>query len=523
MSNLGYWLDGFDGADAGQSEPVTGRLISLRFLTAALARRRRVWIGLAVVGLLIGAGYHVVKPLPYWGTATLYLAHPPGSDDATVAANDLALVRTIDVGKRAVALLGEPGLSPLRLLGTAPATEPSENILVLKIAGPSPAEAVRRVNAVTEAYLTFRSAQYDAQNEAVVTATQTQIAKFQSEVGNLTRQIDSTSGSEAGQLANLISQRSGLDSQIATLQQTVQSDDLAAASISDGSRVVTTGTLVPSSRKKPLVVDGVTGLVGGLSAGLILVSLRAVTSDLLWRREDIAGVLGAPVELSVPRSRRRRRGRSLGRRAAQPDAAVASLMHFLYDRLATEGPRRVGLVVALDDARTAGAGVAALAGRLRGSSEVTVVDATAGAVLGKALGVARPATGQVRVGDSQDITLVVPPLPWQADSDDEWWERMQAQLADADVVLVVATVDPAYGAAHLARWARQAVVTVTAGRVSAARLNVVGELMASAGVPASSAVLFGAERSDESIGLPDPANPPPSRPSGPAVSLPAPS
>lgn len=493
----GFSIPPDEGIEPQPPESATGRMISLRFVTSVLRRRRRIWIGLAALGLVIGGGYHSVVPPTYRATSTVYLAHPSGSNDEVVAANDLAMVKTLGVGQRAVALLGEPGLSAEKLLGSAPAVEPSDNLLVLTIAGPTPEEAVRRVDAVTKAYLAFRAEQYDAQNRAVISGTNRQIEKLRKDIERLGK----TSS------ASVIAQRANLESQITNLQQTVQTDNLATQSISEGSRVLTAGTLVVKSKKKEVAIDAASGLIGGLGIGLIVVILQGVLSDRLWRREDVAGVLGAPVGLSVTRSRRRRR-LSIKKQAEHPGAELLSVTHYLHDRLSGDGSRRVGMVVALDDVRPAAAAVAALAGRLSNDHRhVVVVDATAGRRLAGAFGLGKPAVGQVRIGRSALVSVVSSPDPWETDRDGGRWEWMRDELAAADALLVVATVEPAYGAEHLRRWAGQATVTVTAGRCSAERLGVTAELLDAAGISVSSAVLFGAEASDESIGLPDPYAP----------------
>ena len=53
---------------------------------------------------------------------------------------------------------------------------------------------------------------------------------------------------------------------------------------------------------------------------------------------------------------------------------------------------------------------------------------------------------------------------------------------EVDVVLTLATLDPSVGADHVARWATDAVVLVTAGRASSSRLRGVGEMLRLAGV-----------------------------------------
>ena len=92
----------------GSQPPVVlvGRLVSLRYVLGALRRRRKIWLSLAALGLVIGLGYHLVVPRSYSAHATLYLAQAPGTDPTAGMANDVALLETIGVGQRAADLVG---------------------------------------------------------------------------------------------------------------------------------------------------------------------------------------------------------------------------------------------------------------------------------------------------------------------------------------------------------------------------------------------------------------------------------
>ena len=57
------------------------------------------------------------------------------------------------------------------------------------------------------------------------------------------------------------------------------------------------------------------------------------------------------------------------------------------------------------------------------------------------------------------------------------------------------------GAEYLATWASDAVVAVTAGQSSATRIHSVGELIRRSGTQLVSAVLVGADKSDETLGM----------------------
>ena len=80
-------------------------------------------------------------------------------------------------------------------------------------------------------------------------------------------------------------------------------------------------------------------------------------------------------------------------------------------------------------------------------------------------------------------------------------DALVASYASADVLLTLVTLDPALGGDHLATWAANAVVVVTAGQSSAERIHGVGEMIRLAGTRLDSVVLIGADKSDESLGL----------------------
>ena len=514
--------------DPAPTPLVTGRMVSLRFLTGALRRRRRLWLGLALLGLIIGVGYHVAVPPQYSASSTVYLAYAPGSDAAVESANDLAMVKTAAVGEAAVKALGEKGLTSTKLLGKAPAVIVSDNILTLTTSGSTAHEAVRRVNALTTAYLAFRSQQYSAQNQAVTNAANAQINKFEAQVNQLTAQINSLDPSTDGnQITNLIDQRSTISNQITNLQQTVQQDNLATLSVTNGSQVLTSGTAGHLSKAKVFLLDGMSGLIAGLALGMLYVILAAILSDRLRRREDIAAVLGVPIELSVGRVKRRsifsgahlpsslRRlshflhlgwlfGQSVSDLVEEPSTDVLAVAQLLRDRLESGGPRPTELVVALDDTVGPAIAVSTLVADLsRLGKKVVLIDATAERVLAKTYGDVRANQQRIEIAGSPEVTLLTPALPGGPDEAGRH-KPTRTGLGQADAVVVLATVDAASGAWHLATWASQAVVTVSAGGSSAERINAVAELLEAANITVDSAVLLGADANDDSVGIPEP-------------------
>jgi len=173
-------------------------------------------------------------------------------------------------------------------------------------------------------------------------------------------------------------------------------------------------------------------------------------------------------------------------------------------------------VVAVDDAESVASAVASLARSCAGEgTRVVVADLSGGAPLARLLGVEDRGVGVVS-HDGMRIVVAVPdreevaPLgPLRGGSSSAVWaqpdEAVVTAWASADLLLTLITLDPATGGDHLATWASDAIAVVTAGRSTAERVHGVGEMIRLAGTRLDSAVLIGADRDDESLGVMDSA------------------
>ena len=81
--------------------------------------------------------------------------------------------------------------------------------------------------------------------------------------------------------------------------------------------------------------------------------------------------------------------------------------------------------------------------------------------------------------------------------------ELATACASADLILTLVSLDPSLGGDYLRTWADDAVVIVTAGRSSATRIHAVGEMIRLARTRLVSAVLIGADKTDESLGITD--------------------
>jgi hypothetical protein len=79
-------------------------------------------------------------------------------------------------------------------------------------------------------------------------------------------------------------------------------------------------------------------------------------------------------------------------------------------------------------------------------------------------------------------------------------EQLNSACSSANLLLTLTALDPSLGGEHLSTWATGAVVMVTAGQSSWAKIHGVGEMVRLAGTTLMSGVLIGADKADESLG-----------------------
>jgi hypothetical protein len=157
-------------------------------------------------------------------------------------------------------------------------------------------------------------------------------------------------------------------------------------------------------------------------------------------------------------------------------------------------------LVEIEAAESAAIAIAALARSLASEgNRVVLADSARGRPLATLLGGGPAAPGTVRTAsiNGQPVELFVAPADPAQMTDKEAGE-------DADVILVLATVDPGLGADHIAAWASDAVVMIQAGAASASRIDGVGQQLRAARMSIRSAVLVGSDPDDDSSGYPYP-------------------
>lgn len=509
----------YDDFTVEQEHPgvdVTGAFASLGFLRDALKRSMRLWLAIAIIGLLAGGAAYIAIPPGYQATASVYVTNNPDLDPLSQIETDQALVSTRPVAEAAMRDLGIGG-SVASFQGSYTAAVVTDQVLSITANGSTSAQAVSRAQAVAVEFLAFRNGMLQSELTAddktlgqEVTTAQQQVNSLNAQISQLTSTA-SVAGPSATNQAKLTALRKQLVSaqtNLTNVQTTVQGSDADATvtttSMVNGTQILDAATAAPHSKGKYLAFYLAIGLFGGLAVGMGFVIVRALVSDKLRRRGDIASALGIPVKLST--------GPIHGRGTA---GSVRRAVGYLQAAVPADGTTASLAIVAVDNTREVAGLVTELARACASKgTRVAIADLTAGAPAARQLGMRGTGVHQISVSSPgapiSPLVVIVPDKdedlldgPLGHDSDAEpFHPDLTAAVEAADVLITVLTLDPASGVEHLTSWATDVVVAVTARRSSAPRLYAVGELVRLAQPRAVSAIVLGGDPTDQSLGVP---------------------
>ncbi len=530
--------DGLPAAEPPGEEYSTGQP-GWPFITAAARRGAWLWVTTAVLGLIIGAGYYT-RHASYQATTSVVLVPNPVELPTDAILTDIALAQSHTVAAQAVRKLGLPE-SPSSFLASYKVTAVTDRVLQISLKASSSGEAVKAAHAVAAAFLQYRAEQFRAEEQHALTALQLQVTQAKQQLNTLTRQINQLAAQSAtpvqqARLTALRAQRVEAQTQLPALQQAVTTSQVTTrqttAQLVQGSQILDAAMAGSPGRVKHVAEYAAGGLLAGLVLGLVIVVVRALVSNRLRRRDDVAHALGVPVRLSVTRVRGPRwrpGGRGL---AAAQRPPVQRIVAHLREALPRGGTRPAALaVVAVNDTQEPALSVVSLAlSYAQQGRQVMLADLSHGTSAARLLGVRQPGIGTVTV-DGAHLVVAVPgdeaapgPLRPAVPSGQRPDPELARAAASADILLTLVQLDPSLGGEHLVTWARTAVIMVTAGRSSWTKIHAVGEMTRLAGTRPVSAVLLDADTTDESLGAARPATAPaqPGPPSGMADPRPAP-
>jgi capsular polysaccharide biosynthesis protein len=489
--------------------------IDIRDLLIALKRRHRVLLALGAVGMATGIGLSLLQPPQFSATTTLLLSHPSGVDPAHSIQTDADLLEARGVARAAVKSLGLHE-SPDALLLHYSGAVVSDDLLAIRASAGSQADATRMTNTIAREYLAFRKQVYERQLKVTIAALESRKASLETELASLTASIGAAQGANSGgsttggasPLADqLVTRSADVSADLAFVRSAILNATDATTQRISGSGIVDPANAVESSRLKGLVRNAATGLAGGLFLGVGLVVFLAAISDRAWRRADVASALQAPVAQSI-RSMKIPGPTPLTRLRTNleaPSGELEQVARYLRSSIELESGREASLaVVSVDSVQASALIVGALALDLaREGAQVLLVDFSAESALSELLNcnpgapaaaVIDPSPGTIRIVDPRAASAVArggsvdaaPPAGLMHPS--------------PGVVLVLAELDPAFGAQRLRSWTSGAVVVVTAARSAVGTLVSTAEMLRAAAIEVRSAVLVGADRYDDTFG-----------------------
>jgi capsular polysaccharide biosynthesis protein len=532
--------DDYDLTDADESPGGYAiGLVSLAFLRAALRRSRWLWRATAVAGFLVGLGIYVVHPGAYQASTTVVLVPNPAEQPTGAIVTDVALAESRTVAGRVVQKLGLHESAPA-FLGSYTVTPVTDRVVVITVGAPSSGEAVARARTLAAEFLQFRAQQAQAQAQIELTGLQQQVTQAQQHIKSLRAQISQfatqpTSAAQQAKLTHLRAQLSQAANQLPTLEQGVEANEvstrLSATQMAKGSQVLDPATPLPHSHYKKAILYAAGGTLAGLALGMAIVLIQALMSDHLRRRKDVADALGAPVKLSVGVVRVGHWLPSRRKLTGAQDRNMQRIVAYLRDAVPASAERTPALaIVAVDNTEVAAVSTTSLAASLAADGKHVVLadlcdDTPAARLLGtKDPGVRGVSLNGVHVvlavPDDDNLAPVGPLRRGSAQTRHPASRELVSACASADLILTLVSLDPSLGADYLRTWADDAVVIVTAGRSSATRIHAVGEMIRIARTRLVSAVLIGADKTDESLGIPD-APISPTRAGGAGQDLPA--
>lgn len=512
--------DDLTADDDWPADAATG-LVSLAFLKAAIRRSAVFCCIMTLAGFLAGCGIYSIFPAAYKASTSLFLTYGPFENSPGAPADNLALAQT-----RTVAALARQKLGVRQdvsgVLAAYTVTIVSNRLLLITFTAPSAAQALSGANAVATEFLRFRAGQLEEAQQQVFAALEQQVSQARNRVSSLRTQISRVSGqpsspAQQSRLNGLQAQLNDATTTLTSRQQAVSGNAAtvqpATATAIKNSQVLDPAVLLPRSHLRHLLLYPSAGLVGGLATAIAIVLIRALMSDRLRRRDDVAEALGAPVKLSTgplepDRLRLTRRGRTVSRQAG-----IRRIAAHLGDAVPDNVRGMDALaVVAVDNAHAAALPLVSLAiSSAQQGRRVVLADLASGAPAARLLGISGSGgavvsaqnTGlAVAVPERADLVPAGPLRHASARNDDcSFTDAVATACAGADMLLTLITLDPSSGGDHLATWAADAVVVVTAGRSSWTRINAVGEMVRLSGTRLASAVLIGADKTDESLGV----------------------
>ncbi|PXY37853.1 Wzz/FepE/Etk N-terminal domain-containing protein [Prauserella flavalba] len=461
---------------ATENTQTTQPLLDLQRLGMTIRRRRRFWLSLGLLGLVLGGALAVLMPSPPSAATRVLVIHQADTptDSGTLVATDVALLQTTRVAEQALRRLGA-NESPEDFLKTYRGTPVTNNIMEISVEATSQGEAMRRAQALADTFIAdyrqrIRTAA-DAAAQALVDQRDRAQGELSSVNGTITELTVSGDQNDAAHLQTLYARRAELESQIAQLNEEAEQARIGEPGVIAGTQIVDAPRPVPDSLVTAVAMNAFIGLALGLAAGLGLTAVLSVVRERPVLRREVAEDLGASVIAELPLPHRGPPALWRRSRTVKDRKRVAVTLA----RLVREDSEPVS-VLELGCAETAAALALDVAEELAIDGKVVLIDDLPGAQLGRLAGTTeRP----IRIVEASSLPLPV------------WPEELHVG---------VGSVSPGTAWTDLARLGTETVLVVRAGHATSLWLHTVARQLADARIPIIGVVLVGPDPNDRSDG-----------------------
>lgn len=444
-------------------------LLDLQGLAAGVRRRRRMWAGLALGGLVAGVLAGTVLSGASAASAQIYVVHESeqSGDTEAMTKADLALLKSTSVAREAIARepVGEPAEDYVeQYSGEVVAM----NVLSVTAPGADDQQAVARARALADAFIAVYVRQTEERVRAEVRALDDRRKDVQRELVALGAGAATPAPGPPGRAERV----SALNAQLSAIEQRAVEAEIGTPTIAAGTTVIDEARVTSRSRLFSAVLYGLIGLVAGLGGGLALAAVATVARDRPVLRRDIAAHLGASVIAQIPGSSR------VGRRGARARAERRRVAGILA-RLVSPGTGPVSLLE-LGCAPTTAELVRAMALEVAAEGPVVVVDDLPGAP-----------TRVPGADVDANVTIV---------SGGEAGSRPSADGRDGTRALGAGSVSPGASWTDLRRLGAETILVVRAGAAEVSWLHTVARQLADEAIAVIGVVVVRPDPRDRSDG-----------------------
>jgi hypothetical protein len=274
-------------------------LLDLEHLVVGIRWRRRIWLSLALLGLFIGVLLTVLFPPQPAAVTRVLIARADDlqAERSVLMATDVALCQTSEVAAPALKQLNVTE-KPADFLATYHCVGVTPNVLEITVPGRSDADAVRRAQALADAFIANHVTRTQDAVDAEVKPLLDRRARLERTLATINNTISTTTA--PAQLDELYSDRESLASQIRELEKGVEEARVGAPAVTAGTRLVDPPRALPLGLIRTGITQAVMGLVLGLGAGLAVAALLSVSRDRPVLRRDIAAQLGVSIIAQLP-------------------------------------------------------------------------------------------------------------------------------------------------------------------------------------------------------------------------------